>query len=576
MKTEDKIIAAFDTAEPLELDELLDGIKTDAGAFRTRRIRRAALAESGLVKSGRARPLPGMAKRLIAAAAVLLIVFGVSFGVTAYAKEAKEYNEAVQFFKENDLPIEGLTRSEVKSVYRDVTIYLYPLSEMRAALENGEYDFSGSKAEYHVSGVEFHFGTASPDDYSVLWSGKSFDSLRESENVYAASLCGGLVSLDDGGVHYEIGHEYSEEAGVDGVGSATLTKFERGEEVWKDRFDYSTIDVFEVFDDCVVIAGMRGKDPARGIGFIARHDDEGLRIQHTGSSFDSRRVVAIAENGDGSFTLFTREFDGKAYSIRMLRYSHELEPLSEAEVFCPEGYYAVRAVRYGEGYALLLQASFWDWSEQNGEMVRQLVEFTDADGNVTNSLPAALDTVAREALEARDTEGASPDDPAAMLSIDLEDSCFVITDMAEYGGKLFFSGYALPKGGYTYGDEPNPSSHHDEITPLITGFSVFGMTDAEFTELVRANYTALLIEFDPIWQKPTALYLEAGALGNALRFDVLGRLTWNVCSIRSAVFSPATSSFSVKVDTAVAEYKFNRFTDSVHASDTGARTTILR
>lgn len=546
MKTEDKIIAAFDTAEPLELDELLDGIKTDAGAFRTRRIRRAALAESGLVKSVRARPLSGMAKRLIAAVAVLLIVFGVSFGVTAYAKEAKEYNEAVQFFKENDLPIEGLTRSEVKSVYRDVTICLYPLSEVRAALENGEYDFSGSEAEYHVSGSELSFSMAEPGDYSSLWSVSGFGGLSEDDDVYPVDIYGGLVSLCDGGVHYEIGHEYSEKTGTDGIGSATLSKYERGEEVWKDKFDYSTIDDFEVFGDCVVIAGRRGYDITHGIGFLAKHDDGGLLIQRTGNSFDSRRIIAITENEDGGFSLFTRELKGKAYSVRMLRYSYELEPLSEVEVFCPEGYYAVRAVRYGEGYALLLQASFWDWSEQNGEMVRQLVEFTDADGNVTNSLPAALDTVAREALEARDTEGASPDDPAAMLSIDLEDSCFVITDMAECGGKLFFSGYALPKGGYTYGDEPNPSSHHDEITPLITGFSVFGMTDAEFTELVRANYTALLIEFDPIWQKPTALYLEAGALGNALRFDVLGRLTWNVCSIRSAVFSPATSSFSVK------------------------------
>lgn len=576
MKTEDKIIAAFDAAEPAELGELLDGIETETDVFRTNRIKRAALEKSGLGKAGGARSLSGAAKRLIAAAAALIFVFGVSFGVTAYAKEAKEYNEAVQFFKENDLPIEGLKRGEVKNVYMNVTLNVYSLEEVRQALGNGEYDFNGSKSEYHISGVEITFGPARQKDYSELWSGKNFDSLRESNDPYSAGLCGGLVALDDGGVHYETGVEHADGAGPDGVGSATLSKFVRGEEVWKDVFEYSTIDTFEVFGDCVVIAGRRGYDIEHGIGFIARHDDGGLEVQSTGNSFDSRTIVAIAENEDGSFSLFTCELKDKAYQVRMLRYSHELEPISEAEIFCPEGYYAVRAVRYGEGYALLLQASFWDWSEQNGEMVRQLVEFVDADGSVTSSLPAALDTVAKEALEARDTEGASPDDPFELLSIDLEDSCFVIADMAECGGKLYFSGYALPMGGYAYGDEPNPSSHHDEIMPLITDFSVLSMTDEEFTELMRANYTALLIEFAPFAKTPTAFYLEAGALGNSLRVDAIGRLVWSVCSIRSAVYSPATSYFSVKADTAVCEYRFNRFTRAVLAADTGARVTILR
>ena len=57
----------------------------------------------------------------IAAAAILVLVMagGAVFG--AVSAEAKEYEKAAAFFEENGLSSEGLSRAELRAVYRDIT-----------------------------------------------------------------------------------------------------------------------------------------------------------------------------------------------------------------------------------------------------------------------------------------------------------------------------------------------------------------------------------------------------------------------------------------------------------------------
>ena len=55
---------------------------------------------------------------LAACLALIVIIGSTGFAIAA---EAKEYNNAVAFFEENGLSTEGLSRSEVKAVYRDIT-----------------------------------------------------------------------------------------------------------------------------------------------------------------------------------------------------------------------------------------------------------------------------------------------------------------------------------------------------------------------------------------------------------------------------------------------------------------------
>ena len=85
----------------------------------------------------------------------------------------------------------------------------------------------------------------------------------------------------------------------------------------------------------------------------------------------------------------------------------------------------------------------------------------------------------------------------------------------------------------------------------------------------------MLIEVDPAGAEPVTYYLEAGALGNALRTGTNGDLVWDVCSVTRAVFSPATNAFSMIYNTDVYEYRFNG--DAVvGVTDTGARFSMMR
>lgn len=69
-----------------------------------------------------------------AAALILLLTAGV--GMYVYTVEAKEYNAAVQFFEDYDLPMEGLTRGNIKAVYRDITEKSFTYEKTAEVIEN--------------------------------------------------------------------------------------------------------------------------------------------------------------------------------------------------------------------------------------------------------------------------------------------------------------------------------------------------------------------------------------------------------------------------------------------------------
>ena len=100
----------------------------------------AAVPESAPVSAAR-RAQFFIPRRAIALAMVaLLLVCGggtVAMGVTAMAKEAKEYNETLDFFEEYNLSAEGFTRSEIKKIYRDIVSESFTYEKTEAALASG-------------------------------------------------------------------------------------------------------------------------------------------------------------------------------------------------------------------------------------------------------------------------------------------------------------------------------------------------------------------------------------------------------------------------------------------------------
>ena len=60
-------------------------------------------------------------KKFLIAASVAFIILVSAFTTYGVVTEAKEYNEATTFFSDYHLSTEGLSRREIKKVYRNIT-----------------------------------------------------------------------------------------------------------------------------------------------------------------------------------------------------------------------------------------------------------------------------------------------------------------------------------------------------------------------------------------------------------------------------------------------------------------------
>ena len=101
-------------------------------------------------------------KRWCAIAACLALLISAGMGTYAYAADAREYKAAMQFFGEYTLPTEGLTRDEIKAVYRDITNEEFTYEKTAAVIENSLTP--EQKTEYNVS-----VGSSSANKTENLW-----------------------------------------------------------------------------------------------------------------------------------------------------------------------------------------------------------------------------------------------------------------------------------------------------------------------------------------------------------------------------------------------------------------------
>lgn len=111
----------FDILDPAGTEELIKDTELASNRRSARRIARAASEKAGISSGASARRgvCAPLRKALLISAAALLII-GAGAGSIAYA-EAKQYSAAVEFFEANDVNTEGMTRQDIKEVYRDIS-----------------------------------------------------------------------------------------------------------------------------------------------------------------------------------------------------------------------------------------------------------------------------------------------------------------------------------------------------------------------------------------------------------------------------------------------------------------------
>lgn len=137
-----------------------------------------------------------------------------------------------------------------------------------------------------------------------------------------------------------------------------------------------------------------------------------------------------------------------------------------------------------------------------------------------------------------------------------EDSYYYITDMIEYNGNIYLSAYAVPR----LANEDQSAGGRYEIAGVLNYLfdnNIWEISSDELTPMVRDNYTAMLLVCEPNAGKPQEYYSVNGSLGGKLSVSDTGNLLWDVESITSTFFSPATSSFTIGGTSYVFRYTFD-------------------
>lgn len=483
----------FDRLDGAELDGVLAGMheeRLENGA--ARRIGTEALSGAGLTTQRRKRA-PRRWRVLGTLAACLALV--LALGTYAYAAENRAYNEAVRFFNENSLSIDGLTRGEIKAVYRDITTESFTHSKTAEVIRNS-------------------ISTARVDGYAIPQETPDAFTPDEVQAMWMAYHLGQRQ-----GVHYAV--DYVDQVAEDGtwlgLEECIVKKYDGEELLWQFPITAYIVDKCYSVTDGVIVCGQ--SDITAGwqnqYAWMTKLDDDGNKVwtRCLDNGFQDEYICAVVEE-DGGYAVISR---GDFKTVCLSRYTVDGQRtlLKKTEL----GNYGVSsAARLGDGYLVQLSSYI------NNEHAR--IVKLDHDGNLIDD-----------------------------FSYSAEDAQYYITDMAEFGGKVYLSAYAVPK----LADEESAGGRYEIAAVLNELFenNVWEISSEELTPMVRANYTALLLVCDPQGGEPETFYSAEGSLGGKLSVSERGELLWDVESIASTFFSPATSSFTIGGTCQVYRYTFD-------------------
>lgn len=402
----------LDSLEPGELDELLpDDFDSALPKRRLVRIEKTALEKAGLhTQKTRRRHF-----RTWAPAAACLILM-ICFAGVAAAAEAKEYGDAISFFTENGLSAEGLSREDVKAVYRDITTQRFTNGKTAEVIRRS------------VAGVEILREEPTPEELAALWNGNILNG-----------------DAPDIGTDYSVRTEYrlDETLGFDIFDESAVDFRSGGKTIWS-----AEISSFLVSDCTLTPNGTAAwgytytwSSEQPSPAWLARLDDDGgilweRRLEH---GFKNEIIAAVLDNGDGTWAVVSRgnleylclsrfDINGNELSFRKTRVGNK-------------GIW--NAVRLGEGYLIHLGNAM---DGDNAHLAK-----LDRDGSITDN-----------------------------FIYESGDCNYYITDMTEFENRVYLSAYAVPKrqsenGGYEVDGilEYILSEHEDwqidstELTPLI-------------------------------------------------------------------------------------------------------------
>ena len=504
----------FDGATAEELDLLLAGFEPDPLDTDTLTRLKTACTNPVVTK----RPRAKLWRRALAAAACLALLAAAG---GACAAEVREYNTAVQFFQSNFLPTEGLTRSEIKAVYRDITTESFTYSKTAEVIES-------SLSDYPTIGFEIPQDSPTPEDVEALWNYKNFNGMYWVTNSSQASKEDYRIRIEE---------KMDPSLGFEILDRCYFEKYCKDELVWSVFYTDFWIEDYVPVRDGVVVYGQTdtwsSEHPRHA--WISKIDLNGniLWTQKLENGFRKEYVSAVLEHEDGSLAVFSRG-ELKYLCLSHLDKNGRQTDSNKTEV----GNYGIwNAARFGDGYLVQLGSYTED---QYAKIVK-----VDPNGTITDS-----------------------------FSYSAGDRFYHVTDMVEFGGNVYLSAYTTPKNE----DSPYSGGHY-EISPILDRLfeeNRINIPSEELTPMVRDIYTAVLLVCDPDGGAPKEFYSIEGSLGGVLTLGEDGVLQWDVESITTTYFSPYTSSHSIGGTSYVYRYTFDQTGNLIGQEKTGQVTHFAR
>lgn len=450
------------------------------------------------------------------AACLALLISGAGIGTYAHAAEVREYNIAIKFFTENDLPAEGLTRGEIKKVYQDIITESFKYSKTAEVI-------ASSISAFGINGTEILQDAPTPEEVAELWNYKTYNSAY-------------LLSTKNG-ISYEHRAVYSEGDSSELI-CTYIEKYEDGKQVWSTPVTGYVVRSCCAIPDGVIAYGNVVSRQTSDTSYttMTRLDESGnivwQKTLHHG--FETEYISLVLENEDGSFAVFSRG-DQKYLCLGQYTSSGEVIDYKKTDI----GNYGIsNATRLGDGYLVHL----YDSNSKGQVKILRL----DCNGELTDR-----------------------------FNYETEDSCFYITDMIEFNGLVYLSAYATPKlkdkdqnGGARY--------EIDGVLNYLFDNHIWQISSEELTPLMHANYTAILLACDSGSVTPREFYSVDGSRGGKLSINAAGELVWNVESITASLFSPATSAFTIAATCTVFKYTYATNGSLISQEKTGELTTFRK
>ncbi len=403
-------------------------------------------------------------RRVLAAAACIALLISAGAGVYAYAAAKREYKNALTFFYEQNLSTEGLTKNEIKEVYRDFYSHSFSSDLTTDVLLNSRPDVVRG---FEITGDNTEWDTTLPE---TSLSDYKTPVYYEYENLYDPQTQAYKENFD----------------------KSVFTKYRNGEKVWEISFTDFAINGYygdpESETEPVLVYGTPPytADAAEGIATLIALNADGTILwrvaQNNAVGYD--RIDTILPHPDGSYTAFGRcgytgdNFDN---ALTVNKYTEDGTQIF-ANTINIRDHIIRNTTLTGSGYLVHLT------SYVTVEFSRIL--HLDSEGNLLGD-----------------------------FRYESEENDFFVSDICEYNGTVYISGYATPKAPEKFRNYLMRDLYSlivDKLHSLENRDKYIhnSFTKEELLSMFREQFTAVLLVCGPDAGTPQEFYSVAGSLGD--------------------------------------------------------------